>query len=222
MIHAIPKRMWYVDKYLVPSMRKQGISDDDITIYVDAKKEGNLRACLNAFAGVDPEVEGTWHLQDDVAICNNFKILTEALDFGLVCGFSTELYDGPGKIGAVSIQDMWFSFPCIRIPNKYAIECANWVDKYIIGNPVYERYWKNGKNDDWAFRAYLREFHKEDKAINIAPNLVDHVDYLIGGTSSGNERQQLCRAQYWHDENVIESLKRTLEKDKNANNNSQQ
>lgn len=214
LIHAIPKRLWYVENYLKPSMLKQGIKEEDITLYVDANKEGNLRACMTAFKLVDETAEGTWHLQDDVAICNNFKIITEAVDFGLVCGFSTELYDGPGRIGAVSVQDMWFSFPCIRIPNKYAVECADWVVNDIIGNPVYRDYWKNGKNDDWAFRSYLRTFHKDDKALNIAPNIVDHVDYLIGGTSSGNERQNICRAQYWEDEDVIERLKRALAKEK--------
>ena len=213
MIHAIPKRLWYVEHYLKPSMIKQGIKPEDITLYVDANKDGNLKACMTAFSLVDENIEGTWHLQDDVAICNNFKVITEAIDFGLVCGFSTELYDGPGRIGAVSVQDMWFSFPCIRIPNKYAMECAKWVTNYIIGNPVYKDYWKNGKNDDWAFRSYLRNFHKDDKAINIVPNIVDHVDYLIGGTSSGSKRQNICRAQYWEDEDVIERLKRDLAKE---------
>ena len=105
---------------------------------------------------------------------------------------------------------MWFSFPCIRIPNEYARACAKWVTTEIIGNPVYERYWRKGSNDDWAFRLYLKTFHANDLAINIAPNIVDHVDYLIGGTCSGNERKSLCRAQYWEDEDVVERLKRKL------------
>ena len=198
MIHAMPKRMWYVEDYLIPSMLEQGIAREQITVYNDIKKEGNLRACLNAFSNCIGE-GGTWHLQDDVCICEDFKTITEAVDFGLVCGFSSKLYDGEGRIGAVDMQQMWFSFPCIRIPNDYARECSEWVSKYIIGNPVYRDFWVNGVNDDWAFRTYLREFHKQDKALNIAPNLVDHVDYLLGGGTGKGKREQPCRAQYWKD-----------------------
>lgn len=206
LIHACPKRMWYVEKYLLPSLLEQGIEKSHISVYNDSEGEGNLRACMKAFSSVPNDSEGTWHIQDDVCICRNFKILTEALDFGLVCGFSSELYDGPGKIGAVKLPEMWFSFPCIRIPNQYARACSVWVQKYIIGNPVYEKYWKNGTNDDWAFRAYLREHHKGECAINLAPNLVDHVDYLLGGGTGKKKRQTPCRAQYWVDEDVVREL----------------
>ena len=109
LIHAYPKRMWYVEEFLVPSMKKQGIPEENIRIYNDTKREGNLRACMNAFASCEGD-GGTWHLQDDVCICQDFKQRTEILDFGMVCGFSTERYDGPGKEGAVPIGKMWFSF----------------------------------------------------------------------------------------------------------------
>ena len=66
-----------------------------------------------------------------------------------------------------------------------------------------------GKNDDWHFRLYLRQFHKHDAALNIAPNLVDHVDYLIGG-GSGGKREQPCRAQYWKDEDIVKELEKKL------------
>lgn len=206
MIHAMPKRMWYVEKYLIPSLLKQGVYESQILVYNDSEKDGNLRACMKAFASVPDDDEGTWHLQDDVCICKDFKILTEAVDFGLVCGFSSNLYDGPGKIGVVPLKKMWFSFPCIRIPNKYARDCSEWVLKYIIGNSVYEKYWKNGTNDDWAFRTYLKEKHKDDYAINLAPNLVDHVDYLLGGGTGKLKREKPCRAQYWKDEDVVREL----------------
>lgn len=206
LIHAYPKRMWYVEKYLIPSMLKQGIVESDISVYNDSEGEGNLRACMKAFASVPDDYQGTWHIQDDVCICKDFKLLTEALDFGLVCGFSSELYDGPGKIGVVPVKDMWFSFPCIRIPNDYAQACSKWVMKYVIGNPVYRRYWEAGVNDDWAFRAYIRDYHKNDHAINLAPNLVDHVDYLLGGGTGVKPRKKPCRAQYWEDDDVVREL----------------
>jgi hypothetical protein len=130
-----------------------------------------------------------------------------------VCGFSSLKYDGDieTKKGIVPRKDMWFSFPCIRIPNYMAVECAEWVEKYIIGNPVYEKYWKDGNNDDWAFRQYLKEFHKDCKALNIVPNLVNHVDYLIGGSSGKRNREHPIVSQYWEDDYLVEELKDALD-----------
>ena len=74
LIHACPRRMWYVEEYLIPSMLKQGIAKGDIRVYNDKEGEGNLRACMKAFALCEGIPGGTWHLQDDVCICRNFKI----------------------------------------------------------------------------------------------------------------------------------------------------
>ncbi len=212
LIHTYPKRLWYVEQYLIPSMLKQGINKADISVYNDDKKEGNLRACMNAFESCPDDLGGTWHLQDDVIICKDFKERTEWYDNGLVCGFSSKLYDGDDRtrIGAVKRRAMWFSFPCIRIPNKWARDCAKWVKAYIIGNPVYRQYWEKGVNDDWAFRQYLKEFQTDCPALNIMPNLVDHVDYLLGG-GSGGQRKEPVRAQYWTDNDLVEELENALD-----------
>ena len=218
MIHAYPKRMWYVEDYLIPSMVAQGISKEQIKVHNDADGEGNLMACMHAFAEVDDDNHGTWHLQDDVCICKDFKMLTELYDNGLVAAFSTERYDGPGKIGGVKQENMWFSFPCIRIPNQYARECSEWVLKYIIGNPAYRGYWHDGVNDDWCFRAYLGNFHKEDVATNLAPNLVNHIDYLLGGGSGKIKREAPVMAQYWKDDDVVKALEKSINKRIKENN----
>lgn len=215
MIHTYPKRLWYVEQYLIPSMLAQGIAKEDITVYNDSKGEGNLKACMNAFASCPDDIGGTWHLQDDVLICKDFKQRTEWYDNGLVCGFSSKLYDGDdaNKRGAVPRTRMWFSFPCIRIPNMWARWCAEWVNKYIIGNPVYRQYWEKGVNDDWCFRQYLKEFQRDCCALNIMPNLVDHVDYLLGG-GSGGKRKEPVRAQYWTDDDLVKELENALDNDR--------
>lgn len=212
MIHTYPKRLWYVNEYLIPSMLEQGIKREQITVYNDEAGDGNLLACMKAFASCPYNLEGTWHLQDDVIISKDFKERTEWYDQGLVCGFSSAMYDGIdiNKQGAVPRVRMWFSFPCIRIPNRWAIECADWVTKYVIGNPVYKQFWENGVNDDWAFRAYLKEFQKDCVALNIIPNLVDHVDYLLGGGSGKKERKEPVRAQFWKDYDLIQKLEQKL------------
>jgi len=216
LIHTYPKRLWYVNEYLIPSMLKQGIEKCDISVYNDSEGEGNLRACMKAFASVPDDDNGTWHIQDDVCISKDFKERTEWYDHGLVCGFSSLLYDGDieAKKGAVKREDMWFSFPCIRIPNKWARECAEWVVNYIIGNPVYKRYWEKGVNDDWAFRTYLSTFHKDCVALNIMPCLVDHVDYLLGGGSGINKREKPCRAQYWDSPEMVQRLEEAIGHDR--------
>lgn len=208
LIHAYPKRMWYVEQYLIPSMINQGIAKNDISVYNDSKGIGNLRACMEAFASVPDNDEGTWHIQDDVIICKDFKQRTEAHDTGIVCGFSSLFYDGDIEENKqlVKREQMWFSFPCIRIPNKWARECSEWVCTQIIGNPVYKKYWENGVNDDWAFRTYLSTFHKDCVALNIVPCLVDHIDYLIGGGSGKVERNKPVTAQYWTDDDLVREL----------------
>ena len=209
MIHTYPKRLWYVEEYLVPSMLEQGIEKDNIIIYNDIDGQGNLRACMSAFASVPRDENGTWHLQDDVLICREFKECTEEYDNGVVCAFSSKKYDGFGNIGPVDREHLWFSFPCIRIPNQYAIECSEWVTNYIIGNPIYTKYWKKGVNDDWAFRTFLKAFHTKEIGYNLAPNLVDHIDYLIGG-GSGGQRDEPVRAQYWEDDDLVKQLEDKL------------
>ena len=210
LIHAVPSRMWYVNDYLIPSMLEQGIVKENITVFVDDKKMGNLRACMKAFSQV-PEDGGTWHLQDDVIISHDFKEKTEQYDDGIVCGFASK-YDNPNVIGQVNVREMWFSFPCIRIPNKIARDCATWCELYMLNNPVYSEYTKNGANDDWIFRRYIWDKHKTERPLNLVPNIVDHIDYLIGGqVREGIKRSEPVRSKHWTDEYLVEQLKEKLE-----------
>lgn len=208
LIHAVPKRMWYVEKYLIPSMKEQGCKDIDV--YVDEKQEGNLQSYINAYLTLPDDKAGTWHLEDDVVICKDFRRRTEFYDGGIVCGFSSKMYDEDKPAGIVNVEQKWFSFPCIRIPNKIARECAEWIATYIIGNAVYRSFWEGGKNIDWAFWSYVRDYYYQTKIENLAPNLVDHVDYLVGGSSCAKKRVEKCRSQYWEDEYVVEKLAEKL------------
>ena len=212
MIHTYPKRLWYVERYLIPSMLKQGIDKVDINIYNDVKGEGNLRSCLNAFLSVPDDDSGTWHIQDDVLISKEFKVRTEAFNKGIVCGFSSYYDKQNHTTGKVTRDKMWYSFPCIRIPNQYAIQSAKWIEEDIIGNPVYSAFWKDGKNDDWAFRTWLSTFHPDEIATNVSPNLVEHIDYLIGGGSGGKRKIQ-ARSRYWAETDLVNELEEQLKLD---------
>lgn len=213
MIHTMPKRRWYVDEYLIPSMLKQGIKESQITVYSDDTKQGNLKACMNSWLTLDDSVEGTWHLQDDIIISSNFKEQTEKHDKGIVCAFKS-YYDKDLQPGLVPVQKMWYSFPCIRIPNEIAKKCAAYTLEYMIGNPVYRNWWKDGKSDDVFFRQYVWDWYKKEMALNLAPNIVDHVDYLIGGTVASVDRKVImCRSQYWDEEDLVKKLDKQLQKD---------
>lgn len=81
MIHACPKRMWYVSDYLIPSMLAQGIDKGNIIVWNDIDGVGNLASCLASFASCQEEGE-TWHLQDDVVICHDFAERTASAPKG--------------------------------------------------------------------------------------------------------------------------------------------
>lgn len=205
----MPKRLWYVNEYLIPSMIEQGINADNIQVYNDENCDGNLKAWLKSI-DLCAEDGGIWHLQDDVCISSRFKELTEAHDDGIVCGFKSE-YDGPTPAGEVPIQKMWFSFPCIRIPNKILHEAKKWIEEGIIGNPVYTNWWQRGVNDDLLFRRFVWEQYPATYVLNLDPNIVDHIDYLIGGTVNSNARVKQIRAIYFDDLPAVEKLEKWLE-----------
>lgn len=212
MIHAMPKRMWYVENYLIPSMVEQGIEEENISIYNDKKGEGNLRAWINSTKML-PDDGGTWHLQDDVIISHDFKEKTEELDDGIICGFTSK-YDDGRVSGWGRVKKMWWSFLCIRVPNKIMKEAATWGDDFIIGNPVYREYWEGGVNDDWVFRQYVFEHYPNMQALNLEPNIADHIDFLIGGTvNSGTNRKVIIRSLLWKDEYLVKALEEKLQRD---------
>ena len=98
LIHTMPKRMWYVCGYLIPSMVSQGIDRDDIKIFNDVHHLGCLHACMRVFSEL-PDEGQTWHLQDDVIISKDFKQVTETSFETIACGFASDLYDKERLVG---------------------------------------------------------------------------------------------------------------------------
>ena len=213
MIHACPKRLWYVTEYLIPSMLDQGISKDQISVFNDTTHMGNLAACMASFESLANKDGGTWHLQDDVIISRRFKELSEKYDCDIVYGFSG-YYDHPKNNptkfyppGKVLPEQMWSSFQCVRIPNDIAVAWAKWMRTDIIGNPVYRDYWEPNIMDDWWFKQYIKQTYDYSIVLNLAPNIVDHVDYLIGGSIINKKRlKPIYRARYWEDEDLVDEL----------------
>ena len=208
LIHACPERMWYVEGFLKPELLAQGA--DDVAIWNDTEKKGNLLACMESFAARSGTA-GTWHIQDDVLPCSDFVQRCREMDDGVVYGFCNEQFtDDPRQTGTVYIEDAWHSFQCVRIPDEYARECAEWF---------YSEEWKKSasaelpvlhklnKGDDSFFREFLLMKHGTETVINAKPNLAEHVDWIIGGSVLHPWRGYLARAFYWDDEQLVDELK---------------
>ena len=207
LIHACPQRMWYVEEFLVPSLREQGA--ENIEIWNDTEGRGNLQSCMESFAA-RPEGDGaTWHIQDDVLLCRDFVQRCRALDeAGVVYGFCNEQFqDDPRQRGLVYLPDAWHSFQCVRIPDRYARECAEWFFTDAQHRFIFHEWVKTGKMDDSFFRAYLEDRHPYEMIHNAAPNLVEHVDRLIGGSILSEWRSFWARAHFWEDADLVEDLK---------------
>lgn len=211
MIHTYPGRKWYVDGYLIPSMLEQGILKKQITVWNDEEGLGNLGACMKSFLSLDGD-DGTWHLQDDVVISETFAERTEKYNDGIVCGFANVSFDGKvvGNAGAVPIDYGWFSFQCNRFPDKYVHQCAEWYYNEVIPKNLYPEFTKDGKCDDSIWQRFAYKHLQHMLVLNLAPNLVDHVDYLLGGSVINKQRLGARRSYYWNESETIVKLEKWL------------
>ena len=71
----------------------------------------------------------------------------------------------------------------------------------------------SNKSDDWFWIDFLREKHEDMKVTNLKPNLVDHVDFLLGGSILNPDRtSEKTRAYYFEDEDLVDELAKILGK----------
>ena len=211
LIHTCNKRLWYVNDYLIPSMTEQGIDVNDVAVYLDRNEEGCLESCMKAFQSVENQ-GSTWHLQDDVIICSDFKKLTEHIyEEEIVCGYCYSKDDRKRHVGRVPQKHMWYSFPCINIPNSIAKGCAKWYFNHAKFANDFQIWIKMKKYDDSIFDYYLQTFYSNVTVLNLAPNLVDHIDYLIGGSVINRIRpEKETHAAYFEDTNLIDKLEKII------------
>lgn len=213
-IHTYPGRLWYVEGYLVPSMMKQGIPKEDITVWNDKDGVGNLEACIQCFEAMPDDEGGAWHLQDDVVVSRHFAEMTRSHDEGFVCGFSNVIFDGKtvGYSGLVPMEYGWFSFQCNRFPNRHVRQFAEWYRNEVVPKNLFPEYTKDGKCDDSLWQRYVWKHLQGQLTLNIVPNLVDHIDYLIGGSAINKQRQGIRRSYYWNEPETIDELEKWLSK----------
>lgn len=208
MIHACPKRMWYVEGYLIPRLKEQGI--DDIVLWNDSEGKGNLISCMEAFAwcGAHPTKDGTWHLQDDVVPSVKFAEMAAESKHEVVCGICAADTLNCNRRGIVRPKKMWWSFPCIKISDRLAGECAEWFHSGERQDDEFRERVLSGMYDDWFFMEFLKEKYPDMEVLNASPHFVDHIAEFIGGSTLTPGVR--FRANDFEDHGEVDNLKEWL------------
>ena len=219
MIHTHPSRNYYVDNFLIPSLINQGIDEDDIYVVLDSDSMGNLKSFLYSLKMINSipvlkEEIGVWHLQDDVIISKDFKKKSEmyAKKDLIINGFVSSNYNKLKlkKVMKQPINESWLSMPCIFIPNRLIKEFLEWIE--IVKHEdrcEYKRRYKSNRHDDFFLYMFMQERHNDEFCYNLKPNLVDHIDFIVGA-SINKARTKEVRGYYFKDLDLIEELKEKL------------
>lgn len=208
MIHACIDRMHYVEGFLVPTLLKDGWEEEEVEVYEDTKEEGCLKAYLHSFKSLPGEGD-TWHLQDDVLPDRRFKWFAEKwADYdGIINAFGNVRFYKPADFGPVpDAGKMFYSFPCLRIPNALAHEFVAWVNANM-NKPQYIQYTSAGKYVDWLFKQFIGRNERGIGILNMRPCLVEHVDEYCGGSQVNKQRQNPAKALQFEDSQQLERLK---------------
>jgi len=206
LIHTCSKRKWYVEKYLIPSMIEQGCKN--IIVYSDDTNDGNLRSFLKSYNSV--KGKDAWHLQDDIIISSNFREMTEKYNRGIVCGFCNSF--SKGQPGRTNVWNMWYSMPCIRIPAGVFTAFIDWMNERDT-QVRYRHYFEDNKHDDVFFQSFLQERQARAQVLNLAPNIVNHIDHLLGGSLVNKDRRQetsYIMSKYWDEPELLDDIEQKL------------
>lgn len=192
-------------------MLEQGITEKQIEVWMDRNHDGNLFSFMKCCKEYGKRGSGRWHMQDDVVISSDFKEKTEKYDDGIVSGFYRREWQGlTPKEGLVPAVYHWNSFQCVRIPDKYIAECAEWFFTDAAYRDTYQDIVQKNKCDDSMWYDFLTECHLEEFVLNLNPSIVDHVDFLLGGSVINKWRGHYARGDLWVDDEAFENLKAKL------------
>lgn len=220
MIHSCEKRRWYIEDFLVPSMMEQGISRDRIFVCNDDNGSGNLRMFIKSMrisAELFGEEEDIWHLQDDIMLSNDFAEIAENAPKHMVCSGACMCEKTNWKyVGTQTVEHKWLSFQAIQIPNSYALEFIDWWESEVLAKNQLAEKRKENKYDDFFFWTFMSRRHHNDTVLNIVPNIVQHIDYMIGGSMVQTKehvkwRGKDNRCRWWYEEDREIELAKKIE-----------
>ena len=153
----------------------------------------------------------TSYIQDDVLVCRDFVKRCEGITSKVAYGFANEKFtDVVSNVGDVHAVDSWHSFQCVKIPDAYAREFAEWITGGAwkeVNSHELGILFDGNCGDDTFFHEFMLARHPADIVTNVVPNLVEHVDFLVGGSIINKARCFWPRAHYWDDEELVNELK---------------
>ena len=82
-------------------------------------------------------------------------------------------------------------------------------------NEAYKNWISANKYDDSLFMAFLKEQYPLMTILNLKPNLVNHIDYLIGGSIVNPKRAKDAVSIYWDDIELLTKWELQLRRDVN-------
>lgn len=209
LIHACSDRMPYVDSFLIPYLTANGWEKSDISVWEDSKKRGCLRSYIDSYEAL-PANGDTWHLQDDVLPAKDFYKRAKDLENvpGIMCGFGNVHFEQYGrKFGQASnLADMFYSFPCIRIPNAMIKEWLKWFDEHKNTQEL-AGFVEGNKYVDYFFMLFIGDNPRHTLILNLKPCLVEHVDEYVGGSKVNKGREKPAKALEFVDDGGLEQLK---------------
>lgn len=220
LIHTCPKRLWYVEEFLVPSLKEQGILEGDIFIYNDANRDGNLVSCMKSFlyySGAFPNERDIWNLQDDILLCRDFYKRCSTLSsagWDIVMGYCSEGYPDRDCITFPTISNhLWWSAPCMKLTAEIMGLISDRFWKVLPTNKKYLLYHTIQKCDDVMINDWIGENLKNNiKIMQVSPNLVDHVDYIIGGSLVNAQRPSIAKSKDFVDSDLVDILRKDIER----------
>jgi len=212
-IHTTNKRLWYVRGYLIPSMTAQGIQRQKIKVFNDNRGIGNLKALMTSYAIYG--YHDTCHMNDDVLISSDFAEKTQQYyEEEVVCGFAAKCCQN-SKGTLVHPIDMWYSFPCILISERLNREFHEWL-KNEAPTIVPDCFWiRDGKGDDALFKSFLTYKYPTMDIRQLKPNIVNHIDYLLGGSIISPQRTKDATSAFWNEPKLVKDLEKKLKEDGN-------
>lgn len=219
----------YVIKYLIPSILQQGLPQDHLLIWEDTYEDGNLTCFLRMMDWIDKNVQKDgyiWLIQDDIIVSSTFVERLRKFDRefkGIVCGYCCDSWNEEflQKTGKQLNKNKWYSFPCERIPVNYTRDFLNWFDESVLKQgeqgDKYRLWVRLNKLDDSFWMSYIQQRHPDEQCWNVGEiidgvpqgGLVEHVDYLLGGSRINIRHGDTRRLNYfWNQDQRTQAIEK--------------
>ena len=102
--------------------------------------------------------------------------------------------------------------PCIRIPGEIFSHFREWMNSRET-QTKFRHYIMENKHDDVLFQQFLVEQYPKIVGLNLAPNLVNHIDHLLGGSLINQNRgrdTEYIMSRYWDEPELLEEIENSL------------